>query len=463
MIDLLRVQDTPYLSRRNYLCEMRHILLWGVVAAMVEGRFASIVVANTFGGGAVLINIAATTPVAAHLTSLFWGTLCIGRAKVRLMTVATSGVVLATTAVAMTPDEGWGAWLFVVQMAAAQFFMTGTTTVRAALWKSNYPGYARGRISARLQVARAVAQLTAVALAAWALGAYPEFYRVYYLFVGGVGVVAIVVLQRLNVRGERRELADIRDRAGEDSDALVAPVRLRGMLSPRNLLGNAVRVLRADVRFRHYCAAQMCSGMANLMVHSVVVAIIVQDLLGAAPAAFWLSAVLIEVLPKALLIATMGRFAGYFDRVGVVRFRVVHGACWALTILLGMLGTLAVTYAEAIGPYYFLLAVGLFALFGIVRGVCFGGGAIAWNLGHLHFAKSADAEVYMGIHVSLTGLRGLLLPTVGMVLWHAIGWRVWIVSLAFSLLSLLLFWFLARAEAANAAAGGGSRPSGEVR
>jgi hypothetical protein len=95
---------------------------------------------------------------------------------------------------------------------------------------------------------------------------------------------------------------------------------------------------------------------------------------------------------------------------------------------------------------YFPAAVLLFALRGIANGLGSGGGALAWNLGHLDFARPEEAEIYMGIHVSLTGLRGLIAPLIGMWLYASFGWTVWMIGLAFSLCSLYSYASMAREE-----------------
>ena len=73
---------------------------------------------------------------------------------------------------------------------------------------------------------------------------------------------------------------------------------------------------------------------------------------------------------------------------------------------------------------------------------------LAWNLGHLHFARSDEAEVYMGIHVFLTGLRGLIAPAVGMLLWTLVGAWVWIIAIALAVLSGRMYLAMAREELA---------------
>ena len=98
-------------------------------------------------------------------------------------------------------------------------------------------------------------------------------------------------------------------------------------------------------------------------------------------------------------------------------------------------------------PVVLPLGVALFALRGFLHGASLGGGALAWNLGHLHFAKPEDAEIYMGIHVFLTGVRGLIAPLAGIWLWQQMGWQVWLIAIALCLMSLAMYISMARNEA----------------
>jgi hypothetical protein len=46
----------------------------------------------------------------------------------------------------------------------------------------------------------------------------------------------------------------------------------------------------------------------------------------------------------------------------------------------------------------------------LVLGLGIGGGMLAWELGHHDFASRQMANLYMGIHATLTGIRGLIAP-----------------------------------------------------
>jgi len=49
----------------------------------------------------------------------------------------------------------------------------------------------------------------------------------------------------------------------------------------------------------------------------------------------------------------------------------------------------------------------------VVLGIAIGGGMLGWNLGHNDFAPEERVGDYLGLHVSLTGLRGLIAPLIG--------------------------------------------------
>jgi hypothetical protein len=53
----------------------------------------------------------------------------------------------------------------------------------------------------------------------------------------------------------------------------------------------------------------------------------------------------------------------------------------------------------------------------VVFGIARGGGNLAWSLGHNDFAHPERAGLYMGVHATLTGLRGVFAPFLGMLLY----------------------------------------------
>ncbi len=441
-MDLLGVGGLPYLARRNYYYEFLHLIPWGVLVGMIEGNAASIVVAKTFQGTELLIATASATPIGALLFSSIWSMLCIGRPKIRLATIFAAATALSAATVALTPHSPTGGILFIVQMAAAQVFLSGVVTVRSALWKHNYPPEARGRIAARLQAVRLIVSLLVVLGASSLFDYDPALYRFAYPVVAASGLIAILILQNIHVRHEKTELRRMaRDNALQQT--LVQRASLRESISPRFLLRGMTRVLRDDRRYTRYLAAQMVFGVGIQSVIPVLVVVISR-----AAELYLINALLIELLPKLMMFASLRRWGRFFDRVGINRYRVYTSSCAAAGLLLGMIATIIITAGpETPSRTTTFIALSLFGVRGLLHGLHQGGGTLAWNLGHLHYANRDDAELYMGVHQTLTGARGLIAPFIGIALWHAIGWGVWVVALTLCLAATVSYHRLAAEDA----------------
>lgn len=445
-LDLLGVRELPYLTRRNYYYEVIHIVPWGVMVGMIEGNIASIVVAKTFDGSGLLIATASATPVGTLLFSMIWGMLSVGRPKLRLATIFGAATALLTATVWLTPRTELGGILFVVQMAAAQVFLSGVVTVRAGLWRANYPSHARGRITARLQAVRLITSVIVLAVVSASFDYDASLYRYLYPAAAASGLLALTILRRIHVRHERSELRRINSGpppspAGE-RDFKTQRVSVGGALSPVRIVRQTISLLRDDRRFARYLLAQALLGTGIQIVMPVLVIT-----LNTHWRLYWISVVIMEILPKLMMFGSLRRWGRLFDRIGVPHFRVLNGSCAAVGALFGMAAAMIVQAIETGSPPWILsAAVSLFAMRSILQGLARGGGALAWNLGHLHFARKEHADLYMGAHVSLTGVRGLISPFLGVALWHWFGWGVWTASFLFCAGGVLMFYRLACTE-----------------
>ncbi len=201
--------------------------------------------------------------------------------------------------------------------------------------------------------------------------------------------------------------------------------------------------LKQDPQFARYCRAQWCIGAANLMMMPVNTIVLTRVL----QLSYTVSNALLDVIPKLVTLLMLPIWARLFDRVGVLRFRVINSMCWSASVLLCGLGTMLAELTTQPWDIAFFAAMYVFLLGRLADGMGQSGGAIAWNIGHLHFAEGDKAELYMGIHVSLTGVRGLTAPFVGSLVFAWIGWGVFVPSLICSMLGHSIFSGLAREEA----------------
>jgi hypothetical protein len=362
------------------------------------------------------------------------------------MTALASMAVLLFLSVALTPPLQSGGWWFLGQMAAGQVFLGGVVTVRSALWKANYPHAHRGRITARLQLFRLLTGVTGMTVAGLIFDRDSTAYRWVYPMIALIGAVGVVLLQRIRVRNERSELR----RGGERSlhtgpeERVLEPFSLVAVLSPGHVISQMVRVLKENPRFARYNVSLMFTGIGNLLVAPVMASIVAHDL-----ALSYIACVaLLDIIPLGLMMITLPRWAPFFDRVGVVNFRVTNGVCWTAFLVLGTMATYLVAH-RADSAYTMPLALTMYGLSRIANGMARGGAALAWHLGHYHFARPRESEMLMGVHVTLTGLRGLTIPFLGIWLWSRIGWWVWLIATGFCLVGVWGYVKMARDERAD--------------
>jgi hypothetical protein len=121
-------------------------------------------------------------------------------------------------------------------------------------------------------------------------------------------------------------------------------------------------------------------------------------------------------------------WAAFLDRVHVVAYRAVHG--WVLVTGATLL------VAGILVPAAWLLVPGA-----ILMGVSMAAGSLGWTLGHNDFAPRGQETHYMALHVTLTGIRGLLAPPLGVAAYHLIerfarGYGVWTLLLPLGLVVL---------------------------
>jgi hypothetical protein len=72
--------------------------------------------------------------------------------------------------------------------------------------------------------------------------------------------------------------------------------------------------------------------------------------------------------------------------------------------------------------------------------VAMAGVNLSWTLGSMHFAGDQDASVFQGLHVGLTGVRGLLAPSLGYAVQALLGYRAVFVytTILFALAGILM-------------------------
>ncbi|NUQ54022.1 MAG: MFS transporter [Phycisphaerales bacterium] len=383
----------PPSARVAFRNELSTTLFFAVTLAAVEGGIASAYAKNTFAGVApertlnFVVAMIGSAPEFANILSFIWLSAAHAKPKVPVVNSLQLAVVLSVAALALAPVSPLGLAVTAVLMLLARVCWSGIITIRPTLWRANYPrehrAWAVGRFS--------TVQTLTVAVAGIGIGLLLDQSARNYLAVApacaAVGVIAVLVTRRLRVRRQRAMLQ----------------AEVEGPPVGRPWQGPAIvwRVLRKDRYFALFMGCMFTLGLGNLMLMPMMV-IALKDQFGAS---YTQSILITTTIPYILMPMAIPLWTRLLDRAHVVKFRSIHSWVFALSTAL---------FGAGVGLHRIEL---LFAA-AVVHGIGFGGGTLAWNLGHVDFAPPSQTSQYMATHVTLNGVRGLIGPLLAVFLYE---------------------------------------------
>ena len=408
--------------RANYARELASWTLMPVMLTGINAGAMSVILKKTFsdapgtteaGLALAVATIGAATAV-GNLTSTFWANLACGRSKVRLIVLLMLGCSASVGLIALIPATGAGAWMMAGLVLVGWIFWSGVITTRAAVWRANYPSGDRTMIAGRLASVQAVISATSVLVLAEVLDAFASesawgtralgtlfldplqlerideyAFRIIFPTLAVFGAVGAMVYARVRLRGQSR-LSRIERRSRKSAGPLGNPF-------------GAFRVLRSNPAYCRYIISQFVFGTGNLLMIPVL-ALVLDETFGAS----YLAALMITaIIPPVLMPVAIPLWARLLGRMHAVLYRAIHSWVFVLAALCFLAGTLS--------GQYWVMVVGA-----VVLGFGWGGGVLAWNLGHQHFAPPEEDAQYMSVHVALTGVRGIIAPYLGVTLYEAL-------------------------------------------
>lgn len=345
--------------------------------ALMEGGFVGVIADKVYHAHPAWIAFATAAPMFANLSSVLWARLAERVQPVRMLVALQGTLVACVAAVALLPRSPLGLALLMALLVTARLAIGAAVTVRSLVWTHNYPRAVRARVTARLAILSQAAMAGMGVVAGLALDRQPA--ALPWLFACGAGLGVLGAWSYSGVRLAR------------------AAAPLGAAPAPRT---STWRLLREDPLFARYLGWQFLLGVSNMMIEPAVVYAVSREM----GAGYGTSIAIVTVVPNLLSMTTLPLWARWVDRMHAAEFRAKHSWLWVLSQGVMGLGTLTGSV--------FWIGFGR-VVFGIARG----GGNLAWTLGHNDFAHPERAGLYMGVHATLTGLRGLFAPFLGMLLY----------------------------------------------
>jgi len=418
-------QSLPFIARTLMPREIWANGTMAVALGALEGGVVGVLVKNEFADVApsawvnLAVALVAGAPAFANMASLTISGLAEGRDKTAWVSRLMLITALALIAMSLMPYSGWGLIGLTLTMVLARLAWAGVITLRAAIWRANFPRHVRAQITGRITVIYSMTiALTAAALGG-VMSVWPESWRLMFPVAGVLGVIAALRYQRMRIRMgarlRRSEQAQRHHRQGGQFRA-------------------ALGILRSDVWFRRYMLTMFAFGSGNLMVIALLV-IILNDQFGFAKLAQMLITTSLPLIGVAVFTPIWAR---RLDATHILDYRARQA--WSFVLAIGLFAM-----ATILGQAW------LFWAGAVALGAAFAGGKLGWNLGHNDFASDEQSTLYMGIHVTLTGIRGLIAPLTGVMVYQWLeslepGLGRWVLLLPFSLTlgAAIIFVLLAR-------------------
>lgn len=414
------------LARAHY---RREVIAWLLIATMmgsVTGGVIGVIVKNAYFGVVEdrWLNFAVAVVTGAQatmlLTSFFWASVSHGRHKIRFLTGLQATAAVLVAILAFVPVTAAGLVMFVIGAVLIQSCWSGIVTLRTAVWRANYARGARAQTAGKIASFQALMMASAAIAVGLMMRRNPNAFHYFYPLAALFGLSGAFVYSRMRMRGHRALLAGER-------------VRPDGHASPAGL-AQGIRILRDDQPFRRYMGAMFIFGIGNLSATSLMV-IVVRDTFGYE----YLGGVILTAsIPVLIMPLSIPFWSRMLDRMHIIRFRAFHSWAFVASNLALMIAAFTVCY-----PLLWLSAV--------IRGVAIGGGVLGWNLGHHDYTSPAKSSQYMGVHVTLTGIRGLIGPLVAVTLYELFNdWKpgagawVFVICLTLNVIGAFLFIMLKR-------------------
>ena len=381
---LLGYRGIPLMSRPTFRRELINAIFMGLAAGIMGPDFAQLFARKGLEASGSLIAAIAALFALGNLFGTIIGPYLQRRRRIRYGVAARLVIAAVMCAIALLPADGRGAIPFVAMLIVPFLFNAVILNIRSGLWHSNYPRHVRGQIFSRRLIVVTAATAAAAAMAGRALDAWPWAHRLIYPLGAACMLASAVAYSRIRVRRE----ASMRRASG----------------ARRGHLLEGFRLLGEDRQYARFMAWQMLSGCGALMCFSVITVALV-DVFGVS---YQRGTTALTVVPLLTILVSAPLFGRLFDTVGITRFRAMGAAMWGASRTVMFVALLTRSWACV------LVAA-------VLNGVARATGGLAFTIGHTHFAQAHRSQAYMGIHMTLQGLRGLTMPFVGVWLYGTEG------------------------------------------
>jgi len=374
----------PLMARPTFRREIISSVFAAIGGGAMMSQFTQLFARKSLNAPPIILALLMAEMCAGNLSGVFLAGLLRRRRRVPCVVAARVMIAVLLAPVAFLPAREGSALAYAALLLLPAILAAVSLNVQTSIWHSNYPTDVRGRIFSRLLAVKLATAAVTVKLSGYALDAWPWAHRLLYPLAAAAMVASAIVYSRIRVRGER--------------------LMLRESTEETTSFFSALRLLWRDRPYAVFMFWQMISGGMVVMCAPVIV-LVLTDHLGVDYAR---GTTAVALLPMGICVAVAPLAGRLFDTISITRFRGLGAAFWGCGRLIIFAAALAQSWAWVLAG---------FAVQGLGRAM----GGVAYNIAHTRFSPPGRGQLYMGVHMTLQGIRGMTLPFVGVLLYQMPG------------------------------------------
>jgi len=377
----LKFVSAPMMDRRalHYftLFSSLNAIMWGAAT------LGSIVMRKTLGASEMQIGLVSAIGSAALLIGIFGSELVMGRDKRPFI----FWVGLISRGTMLLYLFCFNVWTFILISSIFSILHAFLMPAVFGWWHNNVSFESRSRLWGMTAMLTTLISMAAAYLTGIALHYDPNSFRWLFAATGLLAMLGVVTLVASPLRGQYKFTED-------------PPLKTFRQIVVQPVISFYTLLLR-DRRYLHFEAAYMLYGMA-IMLTFPVIPIYIAD-------------------AAKMDYAQAGLALGIMSQIGIVVLSTAWGRMMdvrgpVLTSALDFLILAAFPAVLLLGPLHESIGIPLYVgvyVSHIILGIGMAGVNVTWSLAPINFAGDQDSSLYSGAHVTLTGIRGAIMPTLG--------------------------------------------------
>lgn len=295
------------------------------------------------------------------------------------------------------PITNWTATLFTAIVGGSFIIRVFPRVSEMNMYRIIYPDTHRGAAVGWLKSLAWISGLGVTLLGYFWIYEFPRYYSAVFILVALMLAIATAFFARIPI--SRRNVIDLR--------ASSKNAQPHGLLKG---FTDGCRVFLSDRRFMAYQFGFALAGFANHMALVFVTVVLKERVIPewSVQSSFALVGFVTAVFPSLLMTISAPLWGRYLDTINPMSARGLFNCFQVVAFAMHTYGAMTMQ----IWP--FIVGTTFHAIGN-------GGGTINWLTGSLYFARPEDVSLYNSIHVGLTGVRGMIAPIVGLLIYREFG------------------------------------------